>query len=172
MINNLTFSITDRCNGRCKMCQIWKNGNLDGMSVSEVSELLSQECFNGVETVSISGGEPFLRKDIIEVIEAIYNSLPKLNRIFLNTNGTIINKVVDVCKYCCELVPNVILSISLEGNKDTNKKIRGIDTYDNVINLINLVKNETPNVFVCLSMTLTNDNCNLENLNHVRRLSE
>ncbi|MFV0249826.1 MAG: hypothetical protein ACK5HP_02180 [Bacilli bacterium] len=118
------------------------------------------------------GGEPFLRKDIKKVIETIYNCLPKLNCIFLNTNGTILNKVVDICNYCCELVPDVILSISLEGTKDINKIIIGIDTYEKVINLVKLILKEASKVFVCLSMTLTNDNCDLENLNHIKDLSE
>ncbi len=69
---NLTYSITNSCNSRCQSCDIWKiypaekNRLKEELSTEEVEKI-----FSGIGPVyffNISGGEPFLRKDIVDIV--------------------------------------------------------------------------------------------------------
>ena len=74
-----------------KLCNIWKTTDFsDELSLSQIKELISKPYFNDLDTISITGGEPFLRKDLTEIIKLAKNILPKLKRIFLNTNAYIL----------------------------------------------------------------------------------
>ncbi len=165
MLKNITFSVTGLCNGKCSMCNIWKNKDKnDLLSLERIECLLTDPALAQVDTISLTGGEIFLRNDLIDIINMIKEKMPKVNRIFLNTNGTLLTPVEKVCKYCENLFENVILSISLEGNKEINKSIRGIDTYDNVLRIIEGIKKISPKVNICISTTLTKNNAYYNNL--------
>ena len=172
MLKNITFSITGLCNGKCSMCNIWKNKNKnDLLSLEKIECLLTDPALAQVDTISLTGGEIFLRDDLIDIINLIKEKTPKVNRIFLNTNGIIIAPVEKICKYCEKLFENVILSISLEGNKEINKSVRGIDTYDNVLMLIRRIKKIAPKVNICISTTLTKNNAYYNNLVFLKKLA-
>ena len=62
----ITFSVTNRCNSRCSTCYIWQNQVTDELSLQEIEKI-----FKGMGKVfyfNISGGEPFLRKDLPEIV--------------------------------------------------------------------------------------------------------
>ena len=172
MLKNITFSLTGVCNGNCLMCNIWKNDNINDMlSLEQIEYLLTDPALSQIDTISLTGGEIFLRDDLIDVINIIKEKSPQVNRIFLNTNGTLITPVKNVCKHCENLFENVILSVSLEGNKEINKSVRGIDTYDDVIKLIEEVKKTSPKVNICISTTLSKNNAYYDNLVFLKELS-
>jgi len=62
----LTFSITNRCNSRCKTCNIWKipAEESEELSLDEI-ELIFKS-MDKLYFLNISGGEPFLRKDLVK----------------------------------------------------------------------------------------------------------
>ena len=172
MIRNATFSITNRCNSRCKICNIWKTTDFsDELSLSQIKELFSKPYFQDLDTISITGGEPFLRKDLTEIIKLAKNILPKLKRIFLNTNATIIEPVLDVCKLCTSLFSETILSISLDGTETVHNSLRGINNYKNVLLLIDRASS-IKGLKVSLSMTISKGNCSYDELQHVHKLAQ
>lgn len=62
----LTFSVTNRCNSRCSTCYIWQNQTTNELSLQEIEKI-----FQGMGKVfyfNISGGEPFLRKDLPKIV--------------------------------------------------------------------------------------------------------
>jgi len=63
-----SFKLTDRCNFRCKFCNVWKNPapEMDTAGVKKVLKNLSK-C--SLYMVSLEGGEPLLREDIKEILE-------------------------------------------------------------------------------------------------------
>lgn len=84
------------CNLKCKSCNLWKNfekADSDGTILDEsdyealFKELKDMEIFRLV----ISGGEPFLRKDIIKIIECAKRQKLKL---YITTNGTVLTKKI------------------------------------------------------------------------------
>jgi MoaA/NifB/PqqE/SkfB family radical SAM enzyme len=68
---------------------------------------------------NITGGEPFIRQDIPEIVEELYK---KSDRIVISTNGYFTDRIIDLCKR----FPKVGIRISIEGLQKTNDEIRGI----------------------------------------------
>ncbi len=172
MVNNVSFSVTNKCNCKCQICNIWKTSSFDNeLSVTEIEALFSNPGFANVDTVSFTGGEPFLRKDFLDIIRTCKRRMGKLNRVFLNTNATYPEKVIEVCKKCSTMFDETILSISLDGRPETHNLLRGIPTYNKAISLIQNTK-DIPNVKRSLSMTLSEPNCNVIELNHVHQIAK
>lgn len=91
-LNYLRLSVTDRCNFRCYYCM-----PEEGMQFVERAELLSLEemlrlsrifCGAGVRKIRITGGEPFLRKDLPQFLTELA-VIPGLNEISITTNGSL-----------------------------------------------------------------------------------
>ncbi len=63
---NLILSVTNRCEFKCKTCNIWKKSKNEELTLREYKEIFKN--FNGtVNSVVFTGGEPFIRKDITEI---------------------------------------------------------------------------------------------------------
>jgi len=71
---NLTFSVTNVCQSRCKTCSIWKlyrdqpAKRHDELTLEEIEKIFRS--MGHIYVFNVSGGEPFLRPDITEIIEA------------------------------------------------------------------------------------------------------
>ena len=100
-INYLRWAVTDRCNLRCTYCMPNEN-----MVFSPRSELLSLEEMTslievfeelGIEKIRITGGEPFMRKDIMKFIERIAES-KHIKSWFITTNGVLMEPFIPQLK--------------------------------------------------------------------------
>jgi mycofactocin biosynthetic radical S-adenosylmethionine protein MftC len=81
------YGITHRCNLQCRMCKIYKEGNEAAeISLGRIETIFTVLKEWGVLYVSIGGGEPFLRKDLLPVIALLRN---KGFMVRLLTNGTL-----------------------------------------------------------------------------------
>jgi len=84
------YGITHRCNLLCRMCKIYQDANEEEeLSLYQVERTFDFLKRLGVLYVSIGGGEPFLRKDLIPVIELIVR---KGLVVRLLTNGTLVDE--------------------------------------------------------------------------------
>ncbi|OQA31486.1 MAG: molybdenum cofactor biosynthesis protein A [archaeon ADurb.Bin336] len=65
----ILLEVTDKCNFRCKHCRVegWEQIKKP-LTTKEILSLIDQAKERGVKTITFSGGEPLLRKDIIELI--------------------------------------------------------------------------------------------------------
>ncbi len=81
------IEITDKCDLKCKMCDIWKRRSKE-LSTKQWINLAKELGDIGVTAVGITGGEPLLRNDIAEIIKALKSQNMIVH---LNTNGTIPN---------------------------------------------------------------------------------
>ena len=93
-LKSLRFSLTRKCNLNCLYCH--EEGELRSarpyeISVAEIAKI-ARICHNeGVTKVKFSGGEPLLRKDLSEVI----NALPPFEDISMTTNGQLLEERID-----------------------------------------------------------------------------
>src|ERR1700759_1643917 len=112
-----TVISTYRCNSRCQMCYIWKNptDQKEEVSVETLSKLPG-----GFDNLNVSGGEPTLRRDLAEIIDVLY---PKARIMEISSNGLHPEKLVPIIKK----YPNIKVRFSLEGDPETNNRIRGED---------------------------------------------
>lgn len=103
------------------MCEVWHHPTKasDEITVKDIERLPS-----GLRFINITGGEPFIRQDIGEIIEAIRK---KTRRIVISTNGYFTERIIELCrKY-----PDLGIRISIEGLQKNNDAIRGIpDGFD------------------------------------------
>ena len=97
-INYLRFSITDRCDLRCKYCmpiknqKFYKKDNI--LTTLQIKKILSLFIETGIKKIRITGGEPLIRKDILEIITFLKNKKQKklIEEILITTNGTQLKK--------------------------------------------------------------------------------
>jgi MoaA/NifB/PqqE/SkfB family radical SAM enzyme len=174
MLKNLEIRVTRKCNSRCLICHLWKTkfSNPEAKA-SQYKKLFSRPEFREVEDIYISGGEPFCRKDLPQVIDAILTAMPKIKRFRLTTNGTFSEKAKKLFKKLDKnkQIKDLRLSVSLEGDRVTNKKIRRIDSYNFALLTIKLCRLAVPRLQTMILTTLTRLNCNQKQLNHIRKIA-
>lgn len=130
------FELTLKCNLRCTHCYISAGVCDDNeITLNEINnvlddlEKLHKKDMRGKRIV-LTGGEPFIRKDILEIIEEITK---RGFQILINSNGLIISdeKIEKLKKY-----NNMQICISLDGLKESHEKIRGKKTFERTVNKI------------------------------------
>ncbi len=97
-VNYLRLAVTDRCNLRCNYCmpaegiQFSENDNL--LTIEEMKRLAQILVSNGVSKIRITGGEPFARKNIMELLRFL-SELDDLKSISITTNATLIKPYIN-----------------------------------------------------------------------------
>lgn len=127
----LIASITSKCNLHCAGC--YSRCNNATVDAEPVSQLTSEEWLRifseadelGVSFILLAGGEPLLRRDIIEAAGERQNILFPIF-----TNGTFLDeKYLSLFDRCRNLVP----IMSIEGNREATDERRGRGVYDRLI---------------------------------------
>jgi MoaA/NifB/PqqE/SkfB family radical SAM enzyme len=108
--------LTYRCNAKCNMCNVWQHPTRadEEITVKDIEKLPS-----GLRFINITGGEPFIRRDIEEIMQVVR---PKTERIVISTNGIFTDRITRLC----EKYPDIGIRISTEGLQKTNDEIRKI----------------------------------------------
>jgi len=127
------ISPTDYCNLKCKICwRLSKEEKYDELTLEQIDSLLKECKELGVKVIDFTGGgEPFLRKDIFEIMKLI-----KKYGLFgtLTTNGILLDE--QKLKKIIELQLDDIC-FSLDGHTaEINDEIRGAGVFDKVIRSI------------------------------------
>jgi MoaA/NifB/PqqE/SkfB family radical SAM enzyme len=83
------YIATHRCNARCIMCGIWKEtaDRAGELSPDALGRILGDRLFSRMAYVGVSGGEPFLRDDLIEICGVILDRCRRVKRLSLTTSG-------------------------------------------------------------------------------------
>lgn len=91
-INYLRLAVTDRCNLRCFYCMpeegLEYGPRKDLLSYEEMVQLVRVLVPLGIRKLRLTGGEPFLRRDFMDFLHAVYD-IEGLEQIHLTTNGTL-----------------------------------------------------------------------------------
>lgn len=120
----ITFIVTWRCNSKCIFCDVWKkkdNGQED-MNVDEIAAFFKQ--LKPIDVIRITGGEPFLRKDLHEIINTI-NKLNNPGMIHLTTNGFLTEQIIDTINKI-ENPEKIHIKVSIDGIGYKHDKTRNI----------------------------------------------
>src|SRR5687768_14821685 len=98
-ISYLRLSVTDRCDLRCSYCMPEKMQFLprkDVLSLEELHKLALAFIDRGVTKIRLTGGEPLVRRDVIELVHALGRKLGDgLDELTLTTNGTRLSEFAD-----------------------------------------------------------------------------
>jgi radical SAM protein with 4Fe4S-binding SPASM domain len=145
--NSVVWDSTRRCNLECVHCG--SHGNYEReLDTSEIKDVIDQLSLLGVKNFQVTGGEPLLRKDLIDVL--IYADGRGLKTSFAS-NGYYIdeNKAMSISK------ANVYsIQISIDGTKEIHNQIRkNAESFDNAIGAIrSLRKNSGSKVGVATTV--------------------
>lgn len=123
----VTFIVTWRCNQRCLMCGIWKKRKNYEMALDEIGSIFSR--LRPLDVVRITGGEPFLRNDLTQIVDLI-NKYAKPTVIHITTNGTLTEKILAFIKNV-KNPQNIHIKISIDALKEEHNRIRADnESYD------------------------------------------
>ncbi|MFH1509298.1 MAG: radical SAM protein [bacterium] len=129
------LAITYQCNSKCSMCNIWKDQTKGTMEPKEYKKLPKT-----LKYVNISGGEPFMRQDIVEIIEAI-NERCNGPEIVISTNGFTPELIKRQMERFMKTVPQIGIAFSLDGIGKMHDEIRGVPGgYEKVMKTLQEVK--------------------------------
>jgi Fe-coproporphyrin III synthase len=146
----VNFLVTYQCNSRCQMCHIWQKYKNEPkliqkeLNLREIEKFLKEniEFLNEVKHFGLTGGEPFLRQDLIGIIKLIRKYLPQATT-GIQTNGLMPELIKRKIKEIQKFYPEINASISLDGLKKTHDKIRGINgAFEKVIETFNYLKKD------------------------------
>ena len=131
-INYLRLAVTDRCNLRCNYCMPSEGIeflNSDKLfTIEELCKLSEIMVNEGIDKIRITGGEPFVRKDLMVLLRHL-SRLQSLNEISITTNATLIGPYIDELKEIG--IRNI--NVSLDAiNKETFERITRRNQYDTV----------------------------------------
>lgn len=111
---DVSIITTYRCQMRCRMCDIWQNPT-DRWEEITAKEL---EILPSFKFVNITGGEPFVRRDLDEIVEVMMKKSP---RIVISTSGWHTERIFRLA----ERFPNIGIRVSIEGLAEKNDELRG-----------------------------------------------
>lgn len=160
---HLQWHITDKCNLRCTHC--YQDDYIDsGLPFTDLLEILDQfRClilhFREKHKkkklkghITITGGEPFARKDFIDLIEVI-SKHHSLFTFCILSNGTLIND--DIASRLIKLGPRYI-QVSLDGDPQIHDSIRGVSNFNKTQAAIQLLKKHQLTVMVSFTASRQN----------------
>jgi MoaA/NifB/PqqE/SkfB family radical SAM enzyme len=126
----LQINVTFRCNSRCTMCNIWQMEDRPEMDLAQFSQVLKDPLFDGIERLTLAGGEPSLRADLIPLTELFINRMSHLKSLTLVTNGLAVERILAdsraMLKLCNEHGINLNISVSLDGVGQVHDEMRGV----------------------------------------------
>ncbi|HEC88826.1 MAG TPA: GTP 3',8-cyclase MoaA [Thermoplasmata archaeon] len=130
-ITGLRISVTQRCNLACFYChREGQEKNNNELSSDEIEKIARVSREIGIREVKITGGEPLVRRDIVEIVKKISRYMDEVS---ITTNGVLLSKYAQILKNAGLNRANVSLD-SL--NHEKYKKITGKDYLQEVINSI------------------------------------
>jgi MoaA/NifB/PqqE/SkfB family radical SAM enzyme len=113
--------VTYRCNAKCHMCNTWQ---YPSRPEDEITPAVVEKLPGGLKFINITGGEPFLREDLPDIVRV---ALAKTRRLVISTNGYFTDRMVALARQ----FPQIGVRISIEGLPAANDRLRGMpDGFD------------------------------------------
>jgi radical SAM protein with 4Fe4S-binding SPASM domain len=128
------LELTQKCNSHCRHCINVRTTKSDDITLGEMKTIIDKLHDSGIFILKITGGEPFCRNDIFDILDYIET---KMMKYIVYTNGSYINSLVasrlkDYHYLSC-------IRVSIDGLEKTNDFIRGDGMFRLAINALNLL---------------------------------
>jgi MoaA/NifB/PqqE/SkfB family radical SAM enzyme len=99
-LETISLEITHRCICRCIMCNIWQiPPQVPDLELKDWLELLSSPELRGLREMDLTGGEPFLRQDLGQLLQGICDlqptNFPRLRTLAITTNGILTDRILE-----------------------------------------------------------------------------
>ena len=132
----LNFAITMKCQSRCLHCNIWQLKPTGELTIEEIKEFAKKN--GSFKWVELTGGEPFLRSDIVDIARAFKEGSKELYALTTPTNSLcsnelVVSRLTEILKL---RIPRVIVTLSLDGYREVHDRVRGVPgNFDKVMTL-------------------------------------
>ncbi|MFA5746730.1 MAG: radical SAM protein [Candidatus Paceibacterota bacterium] len=149
----MQVSVTERCQMKCIYCTGWKkamrsfNGEKTELPTETMMEIIRCGVEAGLKDVHFTGGEPFLREDLADIVRM---TTEMGARVEVNTNGLLITSesILKLKDAGCKLLK---ISLDTPGRKEF-ERIQGIDAYEKIVSGIKIAKEILPVRVNCVVM--------------------
>src|SRR4030042_23016 len=155
--------VTNRCNLRCQMCNIWRNPQEETIPLASYKKIIDDLKNLGCYYVSLSGGEPLLVSDLDERLIYSKKKIPYLHMV---TNGFLLDDAW--AKRLAGIGINEV-SISLDGLEEKHDAIRGIKgSFTQAWKAIHNLKKYAPKITIVVNSIISPNN--ISDLYEISRL--
>lgn len=145
-------AVTLNCNARCVMCDIWKKRSTGEMLPEEYLKLPAT-----LRVINITGGEPFLRRDLLDVIRSVRQACPRARQV-ISSNGLLVDRVRRLAPHLSRMGSWMAIRISVDGIGETHDRLRGTaDAFARALEGLHVLR-EAGVKDLGISMTLVGDN--------------
>lgn len=132
---DIVIAVTYQCNARCRFCHIWKEQKSYSIQPSAYQKLPLN-----LKNVNISGGEPFLREDLPEIIRNISRRAPRA-KLIISTNGFAPSLIKKQTQKIIKFKRDIGVAVSLDGFGQAHEELRGVKGgYSLALETIRLLK--------------------------------
>ena len=134
----LAYTVTWRCNCACDMCGI---KNVDGalknrkmeLNAGDISRIFSDPLLRNLDLIRFTGGEPFLKEDFTDIVEAIIEKT-KTKIYYITTNGFFSRRIFAFLERLAPKTANLAIQVSLDAIGKAHDDIRKLPgLYDKVM---------------------------------------
>lgn len=124
MLHKLIITVTNRCNHSCAMCYYHDSVNREIKELSKNEFKKISLSLGNIDHLMISGGEPFLRKDLPSICK-IFSENNNTRSLFIPTNGSLPKTIVSGISEIFKMIPKakLTLMLSLEGKEKIHDRI-------------------------------------------------
>lgn len=161
-LNYLILYVTSKCSSFCKTCFFHENLNKEGdLSLEEFKKI--SEKLGSISVLLLSGGEPFLRKDLTEIC-GVFIENNKVDTLSIPTNGYLPKEIAAAAERLAAKFPKTVISInpSLDGMDKCHDAIRGVQgSFYQAINTIKELENikkRYKNIQIVVNSVINKDN--------------
>jgi len=142
----INLPVTEICDSQCTMCNVWTAGKTDEFNKESIRSIFNQEAFDKVKHIGLSGGEPTLNPNLLDIVDELIVCLPKLLSLSITSHGYHTDKhalLLPLIKEKCNSKGiNFSLNISLDGFENAHVKIRRImGAFEKATNTAKFAKN-------------------------------
>ncbi len=169
----VSFEITRQCIAKCIMCNIWKTSReVADLPIEDWSHLFSSPFFSDLRELDVTGGEPYLRQDLLEFIERVSHlkdeNLKAMRSVAITTNGFLTLRILEYTPKMLELLSprkvDLVIVCAMDGIGEPHDRIRNYkDAWTRVNNTIQglkKIRRSTPNLVIGLKTTVLPQNVN------------
>lgn len=159
---SLVHFVTRRCNARCSFCFIdFDNPSPRSaeMTLDEI-DALTRTLGPVLSNVNLTGGEPFLRSDLIDIARCYYRNAG-VRSVYITSNGYFTDRIVKMATDIAEEFPDrtLIISLSVDAFPEDHDRIRRVKgLFDRVLQTYHALDQIGPNVMVNVGITVSHEN--------------
>ena len=163
----VSIEITHHCIAKCVMCNIWKiPRDVPILSIDDWIRFLASDFFSDLRELDVTGGEPFVRKDLVDlfigICELKQSNLKALKSIAVTTNGFLTRRVLGYTEKILQRLGDrnidLVMVCAMDAIGEVHEKIRNYkDAWlrvNETIDGLKRLREKFPNLIIGLKTTI------------------